>query len=77
MPNGKTEVFCDPGVLPEGAKVYQCVKCHAVFVMSEAEDCREIASWKVCCGIPFIVPLVVQELEYGDEPVKEMVNAGR
>jgi hypothetical protein len=72
-----TQVYVDPGLFPKDTKVYQCVKCHAVFILSEAEDCREIASWKVCCGIPFVVPLVVQELEYGDEVVTEVVHAGR
>jgi hypothetical protein len=72
-----TQVYVDKGVLPNHAKVYQCTKCHTVFVLEGAEDCREIASWNYCCTTPYVVPLVVKELEYGDEVVTEVTHAGR
>ena len=67
----RTLVLADPDVFK--GVVYQCVKCHTVYLLEEPEDCRKIASERHCCEAPFIVVLPVEVFEEDNEEIVKVM----
>jgi hypothetical protein len=61
MESKRTLVLADAGVFK--GVVYQCIRCHTVYLLEGPDDYKALASEKHCCQAPYIVPLSIEVFE--------------